>query len=66
MPWFVDVELVNPQTGDKVGKRLDLTINVDVESPESWASIVHALEIAIRDIGRRAKEVEARHVKSPS
>lgn len=65
MPWFVDVELVNPRTGDKVGKRLDFTVDVSGDPIESWAlHIARAIEIAIRDLGKRAQEVEGKGSKA--
>jgi hypothetical protein len=39
VPWFIDVELVNPKTGDKVKKRLDFRIDVTSSTPESWSTL---------------------------
>ena len=39
MLWFIDVVLVNPATGDLVKKRLQLGVDVDSETPDSYADL---------------------------
>lgn len=55
MLWFIDVELVNPATGDLVKKRLQLGIDVTAETPESYSALAtKAFENALPELFKQA------------
>jgi len=57
VPWFIDVELVNPKTGDKVRRRLDFRIDVTSNTPASWATLAaKSFENALQSMIKQASE----------
>jgi hypothetical protein len=61
VPWTIGVELINPKTGDKVGKRLDCVVNVSAEEIESWSPVIlQKLESVVRALAERARDMEAK------
>jgi hypothetical protein len=57
--WFIDVVLVNPQTGDLIKKRLDFQLEVGGNAAESWAKLAAAsFERALPTMMERAKSLK--------
>lgn len=57
VPWFIDVVLVNPKTGELIKKRLDFKIDVTSDVPDSWASLAaKAFEKALPEMLKKAAE----------
>ena len=59
VPWFINIVLVNPETGDLVKKQLDFRIDVGSDVPASWATLAaKVFEKTLPDMIKMAAEKE--------